>query len=123
MVVQLRKHGLVSGKNIDFVYLRSHTSCLQHVLIGLIDACGTTPSAMHHLKNLAEERLRGIAETDAISPALFAIHSRVPVSDRKLLVEAIMAWPKSPSGLDIRLSGFAPVSDSDYDVVRKFPAD
>ena len=119
----LKKHGLVPGKNVELVYLRSHTSCLQHVLIGLIDACGTTPSAMYHLKNPQRERLRGIAETDAIPPALFVVHSRVPEADRKLILKAILAWPKTPSGSDIQLSGFAPITDSDYDVVRKFPAD
>ena len=119
----LRKHGLVSGKNVEYVYLRSHSSCLQHVLSGLIDACGTTPSAMHHLKSLSRESFRGIAETDAIPPALFAVHSRVPEMDRKLLFSAISAWPKSSAGHDIQLSGFAAISDSDYDVVRKFPAD
>lgn len=121
--VYLRKHGLVPGKNIEFVYLRSHTSCLQYVLIGQIDACGTTPSAMHHLKNPARERLRGIAETDVIPPALFVVHSRVPESERKLILNAILAWPTTPDGLEIQLSGFAPVADSDYDVVRKFPTD
>ncbi|MBI3774516.1 MAG: PhnD/SsuA/transferrin family substrate-binding protein, partial [Gammaproteobacteria bacterium] len=121
--VYLRKHGLVAGKNIEYVYLRSHASCLQHVLIGLIDACGTTPSAMHHLKNPSRETLRGIAETDAIPPALFAVHSRVPEADRKLLLNAILAWPKAPEGLDIQLNGFAPTTDANYDAVRKFPAD
>jgi phosphonate transport system substrate-binding protein len=121
--VYLRKHGLVPGKNVEFVYLRSHTSCLQHVLIGLIDACGTTPSAMHHLKNSSRERLRGIAETDAIPPALFVVHSRVPESERKLILKAILAWPKKQEGIDIQLSGFAPIADADYDVVRKFPVD
>lgn len=121
--VYLRKHGLVPGKNVDFVYLRSHTSCLQHVLTGLIDACGTTPSAMHHLKNPARETLRGIAETDTIPPALFAVHSRVPEAERKLLLNAILGWPKAPEGLDIQLSGFALTTDSAYDAVRKFPAD
>jgi ABC-type phosphate/phosphonate transport system substrate-binding protein len=121
--VYLRKHGLVAGKNVEYVYLRSHTSCLQHVLSGLIDACGTTPSAMHHLKNPSRETLRGITETDAIPPALFVVHSRVPEAERKLLLNAILAWPKAPDGLDIQLTGFTPISDSAYDVVRKFPAD
>lgn len=121
--VHLRKHGLVAGKNIEFVYLRSHASCLQHVLIGLIDACGTAPSAIYHLKNPMPDKLRGIAETDTIPPALFVVHSRVPEADRKRILKTILAWPKSPAGLEIQLSGFAPVADSDYDVVRKFPAD
>ncbi len=122
--VYLRKHGLIAGKNIEYVYVRSHTSCLQHVLIGLIDACGTTPSAMYHLKDSSSEQLRGIAETDAIPPALFVVHSRVPEADRKLILKAILAWPKGPEGpAGIQLSGFAPIQDSAYDVVRKFPAD
>ena len=122
--VYLRKHGLIAGKNVEYVYLRSHTSCLQHVLIGLIDACGTTPSAMYHLKETSSEQLRGIAETDAIPPALFVVHSRVPEADRKLILKAILAWPKMPEGpAGIQLSGFAPIQDSAYDAVRKFPAD
>ena len=122
--VYLRKHGLIAGKNIEYVYLRSHTSCLQHVLIGLIDACGTTPSAMYHLKDGSSEQLRGIAETDAIPPALFVVHTRVPEADRKLILKAILAWSKVPEGpAGIQLSGFAPIHDSAYDVVRKFPAD
>ncbi len=123
MRVHLKKHGLVAGKNVEFVYLRSHTSCLQHVLNGLVDACGTTPSAMYHLKNPASERLRGIAETDVIPPALFVVHSRVAEAERKQLLNAILAWPKTSEGLGIQLSGFVPIADADYDVVRKFPSD
>lgn len=119
----LKKQGLVPGKNIELVYVRSHTSCLQHVLIGLADACGTAPTAMYRLKNTLSVQLRGIAETDAIPPALFVVHSRVPEPDRKLILKAILAWPKTLEGFEIQLNGFAPISDSDYDVVRKFPAD
>lgn len=119
----LRKNGLEPGKDVRLEYVRSHTSCLQHVLIGLVDACGTTPSAMHHLKNPARDRLRGVLETDAIPSALFVVHTRVPELERKHILQTILAWPKTPDGLDIQLSGFAPISDSDYEIVRKFPAD
>lgn len=121
--VFLKKNGIVPDKDVTFMYVRSHTSCLQHVLIGSTDACGTTPSAMYHLKNTALGSLRGVSETDAIPPPLFVVHSRVPESDRKRLLDAILAWPKSLDGQEIRLSGFAPITDSDYDAVRKFPAD
>ena len=123
--VYLRKNGFIPDKDVTLAYHRSHVSCMQQVLIEASAACGTAIPAMRYFKGRMKVEMRVILESDVIPHTLFAVHSRVPAQDRAVLLDTIVSWAKTPEGKAILERGkmipFAPISNSAYDVVRKFP--
>ncbi len=119
----LRKSGLDTEKDLELVYFRSHSSCLNQLIAHAVEACGTSPTAMNQLRGSMSNQLRGIAETDRVPPALFVVHQRVPADERKRLLDTIASWghPSNPS--QVRLNGYFPIDDAAYDEIRKFPAE
>jgi ABC-type phosphate/phosphonate transport system substrate-binding protein len=63
-------------------------------------------------------------ETHGISSFVFAVHARVPESDRINLCKSILAWPFTAKGRRILAGGrwtrFVPATDADYDEVRHY---
>lgn len=123
--LHLRKNGLVPGQDVTLMYFRSHISCMQQVLIEASAACGTGGPPLRYFKSRMKVDMRLMAETDAIPHTLFSTHPRVPAQDRKLLLENIMSWGNTAEGKVIlergKMTPFTPVTNDDYNVVRKFP--
>ncbi len=123
--VYLRKNGLVPGKDVTLIYFRSHMSCLQQVLIESTAACGTAAPALRYFKSRMNVDMRVISETDSIPHTLFTVHPRVPQADRERIRDRILGWSNSPEGKELlergKLTGFIPVTNEAYDVVRRFP--
>jgi len=123
----LKKNGLVADKDVTLVYHRSHVSCMQQVLINASAACGSAAPALRYFKSRMKVDMRIIAETESIPHTLFAAHSRMPAGDRAQLLDAILAWSKTPEGKAILERGkmlpFVPIKNEAYDVVRKYPRD
>lgn len=116
-----RDQGLESP--VQLSYHRSHVSCMQQVLIGAADACGTAAPARRFFEHKMGVTLREVGATAAIPHTLFAVNPRVPARDRQILLDTIVSWSDTPSGRAMlkrgRLSGFVAVSDEAYDVVRR----
>ncbi|MDH5181426.1 MAG: phosphate/phosphite/phosphonate ABC transporter substrate-binding protein [Gammaproteobacteria bacterium] len=119
----LHEHNLVPGKDIRLTYHRSHLSCMQQILIGEADACGTAAPALRFFQHKMNVTLKIIAETQKIPHTLFVIHPRVPESERKKIRSRILEWGNDESGKKMlsrgRLQPFMEISDKDYDIVRK----
>ena len=118
----LLEQDLVPGVDVSLSHHRSHVSCMQQVLIGEADACGTASPALRFFQHKMNVTMQVIGESLPIPHTLFAIHPRVPESDRERLRQRILSWGSSERGRALlargRLKPFVPVEDSAYDVVR-----
>lgn len=117
--------GIDPDKDVTRDYGKSHFSCMQRVLIGSADACGTAGQALFHFeKKDMKGRFRVLQETQGIPHSLFVVHNRVPEAERAQLLERITGWKNSSSGREILSNGkfipFVMAQDSDYDAVRKY---
>lgn len=122
--VHLKKHGLIPGKDVRLVYHRSHVSCLQQVIIGAADACGTAAPALRFFNSKMNVQLSVITKTISIPHTLFAVNPHVPSTDRNKLLQAILSWGKTKEGQILlrrgRLRPFIKITDKDYDIVRQY---
>ncbi|BAU47539.1 phosphate ABC transporter [Sulfurifustis variabilis] len=119
----LRTHGLKPGVDVTLSHHRSHVSCMQKVMIGEADACGTAAPAVRFFQSKMHVELKVVGRTREIPHTLFAIHPRVPERDREILRQRILSWGETEEGKALlargELTPFVAVSDADYDVVRE----
>lgn len=118
-----RNHGMIPGKDVKVTYHRSHVSCMQQILIGEADACGTAAPALRFFQHKMNVKLMTITTSQKIPHTLFVIHPRIPEVEHKLIHQRILSWGKSEESKKMlsrgRLKPFVEVNDSDYDIVRK----
>ena len=122
----LRDAGIDPATGVKRFYGKNHFACLQSVLIGAADACGTAEQPLRTLKHEGQITipLRVLHKTVRIPPALFVAHRRVPEKDRDILLRTIVGWPNTQEGKAIIKAGrfvpFVAAKDSDYEVVRRY---
>lgn len=120
----LKKFGLDPNKDVKRLYGRSHFTCMQQVLIGAADVCGTAPIPLKHFeKHKMANRFRIIYESESIPHSLYVVHKRVPEADQKILRKTILGWSKSKAGRRMlnksNLTDFVEVDDLKYNIVRE----
>lgn len=124
MKVHLKNNGVQPGKDVAISHHRSHVSCMQQVLIGEADACGTAAPALRFFQHKMKVAMNTIAKTDPIPHTLFAIHPRVPQHEREIIRERMLNWATTKEGRKLldtgKLSTFVRIEDSAYDIVREF---
>jgi len=122
--VYLLQHGIDPAKDLHLQYVRSHDSCLQQVLVGRMDACGTAEFPIRFYQKKMEVQFREIGRSPAIPHALIAVHPRVPEQDREAVRKAILSLPDRPEGRRILenagFNPFAAANDAEYEVVRAY---
>ena len=125
----LRDAGINPATGVKRDHGKSHFTCMQAVLIGDADACGTAEQAMMHFQREKQmtTRFRVLHRTPPIAHALFVVHKRVPKRDRDVLLRTIVDWPKTEQGERIVRSGqfspFVQARDAEYDTVRRYIRD
>ncbi len=116
--------GLDPHQNLSLQYTKSHDSCLQRLLIGTVDACGTAAGPVRFFQTRMKVSFRTLGKSLTIPHALIVVHSRVPEGERERLRETIISWADSPEGRKLlergELKPFQTVADAEYDVVRKY---
>lgn len=116
--------GLDPHQDIRLQYTKSHDSCLQRLLIGAVDACGTAAAAARFFQARMKVSFRTLGKSLTVPHALIVVHSRVPEDERERLRETIFSWADSPVGRKLlergELKPFQPVADAEYDVVRDY---
>jgi phosphonate transport system substrate-binding protein len=120
--------GIHPSTGVKRDYGRNHFTCLQSVLIGAADACGTAQQPLRTLESgQAMPRFRVLHKTVRMPHALFVVHKRVSRKDREALLKTIVDWPKTEEGRRILDRGqfipFVAASDTDYEVVREYVRD
>jgi len=122
----LRNAGIDPDTGVKRDYGKNQFSCMQSVLIGAADACGTAEQALLHFEKekRMKTRFRVLHTTQASPPPLFVVHKRVPKKDRDLLLKTVLGWPTTEEGRNILNSGyfipFVPAHDAEYDSVRRY---
>ena len=117
--------GIDPIKEVRRDYGKSHFSCMQKLLIGEADACGTARQALLHFEKEKQmtARFRVLHETTPVSHSLFVAHKRLASKDREALKARILDWPNTEAGRKIIDSGqfipFVAASDKDYASVRQ----
>jgi len=117
--------GIHPSTGVKRDYGRNHFTCLQSVLIGAADACGTAQQPLRTLESgQAMPRFRVLHKTVRMPHALFVVHKRVSRKDREALLKTIVDWPKTEEGRRILDRGqfipFVAASDTDYELVREY---
>jgi phosphonate transport system substrate-binding protein len=120
-----RDAGIDPQTGIKRYYGKNHFACLQSVVIGAADACGTSEQALRTIaKQTQPARFRIVHKTASIPHALFVAHKRVSQKDRDVLLQTILEWPNTETGRKILDAGhfvpFVAARDADYDVVRRY---
>lgn len=124
----LRDAGIDPATGVRREYGKSHFTCMQAVLIGDADACGTSEQAVLHFQREKQmsTRLRQLHRTPPIASALFVVHERVPKRDRDILLTTIVDWPKTEEGGRTMAGGqfsYVQARDAEYDSVRRYIRD
>lgn len=119
----LHENNLIPGKNVFLKHYRSHASCLQQVIIGKADACGSAPPPVQFISEKMKVKFNEVARTREIPHTLFIVHSSIPAKERKIILDTILSWSKPGIGPNLLIRGrmkpFVPITDKEYDVVRK----
>jgi phosphonate transport system substrate-binding protein len=120
--------GIHPSTGVKRDYGRNHFTCLQSVLIGAADACGTAEQPFRTLESgQTSTRFRILHKSARIPNVLFVVHKRVSKRDRDSLLKTILDWPKTEEGRKILERGqFVPyvaATDVDYNVVRDYIRD
>jgi phosphonate transport system substrate-binding protein len=122
----LEEHGLIPGESVIIRYTRNHETCLTHMLVKAVAACGTARGPLSVFEARAGARTRILATSDSIQGSLVVAHPRLgkPRIDRarKGLLESTPSrlsdeW--APAGRD---KLFVPIRDRDYEPVRRIAA-
>lgn len=124
MKAHFSNNGLRPGKDVKFSHHRSHVSCMQQVLIGEADACGTALPAIRFFEHKMKAKLTIVTKSQGIPHSLFAAHPKVPEFEREILRQRIINWPETETGRKLmnigKLKSFKRIKDSDYNIVREF---
>jgi len=122
----LQDAGINPGAGVKRDYGKNHFACMQSVLIGAADACGTTEQALLHFEKEKQmnTRFRILHRTKPSPPPLFVVHKRVPKKDRDILLKTILGWPNNEEGKKILNVGyfipFTAAADAEYESVRRY---
>ena len=122
----LRDAGIDPQTGVKRYYGKNHFGCLQSVLIGAADACGTVEQVLRTIRKERQltGRLRILGHIAQIPASVFVVHRRVAQKDREALLKTILEWPTTEEGRKIleggRFTPFVAASDADYAVVRRY---
>jgi phosphonate transport system substrate-binding protein len=122
----LRDAGIDPQTGVKRYYAKNHFACLQSVLIGAADACGTAEQPLRTIEKERQRtaRFRILHKTIRIPHALFVVHRRMSAKDRDILLKTILDWPNTEAGKEIldggRFNPFVAARDADYQVVREY---
>ncbi len=125
----LQKEGLRPGTNITVKHFPNHLACLQQLQIGSMDACATSASTLKTFESQFKLTFTRIGHSISIPHTMFAVHKRVPASDRKIILDTLQSSTLSTVDPHLRLlfiessdavTGryFKPVTDRDYHPAR-----
>ena len=122
----LQDAGINPRTGVKRDYGKNQFTCMQSVLIGTADACGTAEQALLHFEKEKQmkTRFRILHRGKPSPPPLFVVHKRVPKKDRDILLKTILEWPNNEEGKKILSTGsfipFIPARDADYEGVRRY---
>jgi len=120
----LLKQNIDIEYDIQMSHHRTHTGCLQAIVIGTADACITNIIPLKVFLASGKYSLHTVYESTAIPSMVFAAHSRMPKDEREKIRAALISLKDTVQGRDLLArsgwkKGFTTADDREYDVVRK----
>lgn len=110
--------------HVKLQHYKAHDACLQQLLIGEVDVCGTAAPPMRFFENKWNVKFRVLAETPSIAGSLIIVHPRVGKQQREALLKTILSWGETESGRQLlkrgELKAFVAATDAEYDDVRAY---
>ena len=124
--VALRKHGLTPGVDVTLRHHATKMACLHAALFGAADGCAVPGFIAAQFKEVAEMKLRVMAEAPPIKHFVLAVHERVSAAHRAILLRRLLSLPDTDDGRAILAaaawSRFVVAQDREYDEVRNYRA-
>jgi phosphonate transport system substrate-binding protein len=122
----LGKAGLKPGTDVKMVFLASHMNCLQELMIGSVDACGVSPSALRLAQIQLKSRFRTIDTSPPVPSPLFVVKSTLPRKERDAVTRILTTTTLENVKPELRRMYYAddgkkpfiPASDLDYEPIR-----
>lgn len=97
-VTELRKYGLIPGKDLEIQYRQSHDSCLFQLRRKLVSACAAWDEVA---KLVSKEEIRGIKilhTTGGIPFPLFVVKKEMPEPLQRKLMQEMISWHTTQTG-------------------------
>ena len=118
-LAELRKQGLIPGKNLEIQYRRAHDSCLFQLRHQLVSACAAWSEVA---KLVSKEEMQGITlihTTDSIPNPLFVVKKSLPVPLQQKLMQEMISWKNTEAGRELlrtlRIGPFERFDKASYD--------
>ena len=125
-VDMLHKFGLQQDRDYVKQFANNPTNACRAVFAGLADACGAGDVMLEipYSKNIMDvSQMMVLKRGPALAHLPWAVSKDLPGKKIQLIQEAMLSLNKNESGRQLlkqmHLSGFARVSDADYDVYRE----
>ena len=119
----VKELGYTPDVDVKFRHFGTHVSCMQQVLIGSADGCGTAFASQRFFNKKMKVDLKVAIETSGIPHTLFIAHPRMPEADREKITSTILSWASTENGKKLlergRMKPFKRISDQEYNGVRK----
>ena len=121
----LENDGIDPDKDVKLVYTKNHGSCLQQVLIGKADVCGTVDTVANMFESNNNIKLKWVAQTPSIPQALFVVRDDVSPQQREQLLQAFLSMQLTPAGMRLfKTPGsdriFRKIEDDEFAIVRRY---
>lgn len=119
----LHAAGLDPQLDVNWRYVSEHNACIQHMILGKVEACITSTEALTFIDTQTPAEYRIVAQTPPLPHVLFAAHPRLSQQHRALLTQTLLGLADSAAGHalleQIGVAPLLPATDAEYDVVRR----
>ncbi len=121
----LEQAGMGLLTDVTLLYTKNHGSCMQQVLIGKADACGTAPPPVRLFQKKNKLQLKQIAISAPIPHSLFVVRDIISEKLLDKLQQKMLNIKLSDNAQKLFIkegtkSPFRVVTDSEYDIVRDY---
>lgn len=128
----LSRAGVDPERDIVIKHFSTHTSCLQQLLIGNIDACASGKASLRLFEDQSGKKFRVVLSSPEVTQTLFVVHRRVPEPERAKIRDTIIRSELAtiaPQFRSIFLKGprgdgtegyFRPLAEGELTVIRRY---
>jgi len=114
---QLRRKGLVPGRDVELIETSTHNNAMSAPLRGDADATVLPAALWQALARDNGQRLHEIGRTHSVPGAMIMASRALPAPDIEMLRVELLKFPRSPAGQEYfavtGMHGFEPITDAD----------
>jgi ABC-type phosphate/phosphonate transport system substrate-binding protein len=97
----LNQQDLRAGIDVELKPYPTTHACLHALIVGDISACGASTITADIFRHQRGIELRELAQCEEFPGMVFLVHSRLPVTERKLLRQTILNWSRTENGITL----------------------